>query len=105
MRLPSIPLDIYKILLLIQILESRVILSKHAGYYVLPFAERFAQLYGSLKKMDNLNWDKKRNYDGFHISLHMRDKKLKLNKGKMKQIYETRLKFHIHGIKVSDPWF
>ena len=58
-----------------------------------------------LAKMDNLNWEKTRNRNGFHMSLHMMNKKLKLNKGKMKQIYETRLKFQIHGIKVSDPWF
>ena len=63
------------------------------------FGERFARLYMDLlKKMDNLNWEKTRNCYGFHMSLHMMDEKLKLNKENMKQIYGTRIKIEIDGI-------
>ena len=59
-----------------QILKSRIILSKHAGYYILSFAKRdLPDCMDLLKKMDNLNWEKTRNCYGFHMSLHMMDEK------------------------------
>ena len=71
----------------------------HAGYYTLSFAKRdLPDCMDLLKKMDNLNWEKTRNSYGFHMSLHMMDEKLKLNKENMKQIYGTRIKIEIHGI-------
>ena len=73
--------------------------NSHAGYCMLAFMERdLPDSMDLLKKMDNLNWEKTRNCSGFHMSLHMMDEKLKLNKEKMKQIYGKRLKFKIHGI-------
>ena len=51
-----------------------------------------------------LNWanwgrpEPTRPYNGFHMSLHIMDEKLKLNKEKIKQIYGTKLQFEIHGI-------
>ena len=51
-----------------------------------------------LKKMDNLSWEKTWNCIGFHMSLHMKDEKLKLNKENRKQIFGIRSKFEIHDI-------
>ena len=69
MRLPSTLQDICKLLLLIQILKKKIILSLHAVCYILPFAERYDGGKKNTLNLVNISTTEDRSSDEVHEQL------------------------------------